>query len=645
MKNEVPNDPNFRRGNLMKTFLRTLVALGAVVLAFVAGPAAMATDECQAEATPFLYGAGGSLTGLPEAWVSGIASQVGFPGVNSGTAPFICTADPTPGIGFCHEQSNPADTVTISGDWSAPDVTGCPVLLTDPTGSSPIVIVVTSADNEGTAEHKGKYSILSVAWWSEALAYLVDAAHPNFDLDNGFAPPLGAAEIPSPVVADVDEGATTAEVLFSWSPAVAYDDCALNPVGTCTDFPGGTRPGLITDYVLYQNKFPTRCDDPPKTSLLIDPTVWEARSRCDFFPPDPKADDCTATSGRVVVPFDPDGVFCTYLALGIEVNELAPKAVSAHRSVGITDTDLDGIPDTTDNCPTVYNPPPVPGDPQTDSDGDNIGDACDNCPDDANSDQTDSDGDCPAILVPGSNCGDVCDNCPDVSNEFQEDGDFDGIGDACDSCPTVAGPDVDTDFDGYADECDNCPDDFNTSQLDSEGDGVGELCDNCPGAANSDQANADGDAWGNVCDNCPNAFQIDQNNTDNPENNPLGDLYGDVCDNCPTIPNQNQNADACDERVEQAVIEVILKGGIVTWRTTTEITVAGFNLVWIRNGKRFQANPSFIPCTKCDLGVGDLYAYPLPKHKTSRNLWVEMITEEGASLWGPAVYVHVPPGQ
>jgi hypothetical protein len=72
--------------------------------------------------------------------------------------------------------------------------------------------------------------------------------------------------------------------------------------------------------------------------------------------------------------------------------------------------------------------------------------------------------------------------------------------------------------------------------------------------------------------------------------------------------------------------------------------VGGFNLVWIRNDKRFQANPILIPCTNCFTGVGDCYAYPVPKHKTSRNLWVEMITEDGVSLWGPAVYVHEPPG-
>ena len=62
----------------------------------------------------------------------------------------------------------------------------------------------------------------------------------------------------------------------------------------------------------------------------------------------------------------------------------------------LTDTDGDGLPDLTDNCPTTPNPD------QLDTDGDGVGDVCDNCPDDANPDQADTDGD---------GLGDVCDDC------------------------------------------------------------------------------------------------------------------------------------------------------------------------------------------------------------------------------------------
>jgi len=72
------------------------------------------------------------------------------------------------------------------------------------------------------------------------------------------------------------------------------------------------------------------------------------------------------------------------------------------------DSDGDGVPDSSDNCPNTYNPG------QEDSDGDGVGDACDT--------GQDSDGD----GVP-----DEQDNCPNTYNPGQEDSDGDGVGDAC----------------------------------------------------------------------------------------------------------------------------------------------------------------------------------------------------------------------
>ncbi|MFQ5453975.1 MAG: M28 family peptidase, partial [Candidatus Zixiibacteriota bacterium] len=94
------------------------------------------------------------------------------------------------------------------------------------------------------------------------------------------------------------------------------------------------------------------------------------------------------------------------------------------------DSDGDGVNDSSDNCPLVYNPN------QLDTDSDNVGDSCDNCLTDANSDQADNDSD---------NIGNVCDNCSDIANEDQADTNGDGIGDAC-CCLGIRG-----NIDGIAD--------------------------------------------------------------------------------------------------------------------------------------------------------------------------------------------------
>ena len=70
------------------------------------------------------------------------------------------------------------------------------------------------------------------------------------------------------------------------------------------------------------------------------------------------------------------------------------------------------------------------GSPDTDTDGDGIPDSTDNCPTVANPDQHDEDGD---------HVGDVCDPCPQVMDQPTLDTDGDGIPDACDPHPNTAG--------------------------------------------------------------------------------------------------------------------------------------------------------------------------------------------------------------
>ncbi len=53
-------------------------------------------------------------------------------------------------------------------------------------------------------------------------------------------------------------------------------------------------------------------------------------------------------------------------------------------AVTATDRDGDGVPDSTDDCPLVFNPVrPMDNGAQADADGDGLGDACDPCPLDA----------------------------------------------------------------------------------------------------------------------------------------------------------------------------------------------------------------------------------------------------------------------
>ncbi|MFT4623052.1 MAG: cytosine/adenosine deaminase-related metal-dependent hydrolase [Myxococcota bacterium] len=92
------------------------------------------------------------------------------------------------------------------------------------------------------------------------------------------------------------------------------------------------------------------------------------------------------------------------------------------------DGDGDGIVDSEDNCPTVFNPiRPIDGGVQPDADGDGAGDPCDVTP----------------LLqdLDGDGCVNSGDNCPFDSNGDQADGDGDGKGAVCDTCDATPNAD------------------------------------------------------------------------------------------------------------------------------------------------------------------------------------------------------------
>jgi hypothetical protein len=642
---------------------------------------------------PIGHFAGPSVTGLPEADALGYIFIADLPAINSGALDILCRADGdfNPGAPCLFGAFGPADEVlVVESNFAAPGMTGCPSdpsfgLGTGPggvlqNGDAPAAVLVSSVSGQGSAEHHGRYILISVGFSVSLGGYLLDLAHPF--PPTGEPTNLGATQMPKPTIQTgglIDLGGGAASVLLEWDPVVTQDDCDL-PFWTCTD--AATRSSKVFDrYELHMIVGP--CAAPPTSGLAADwPNTY----------PLPAPGDAMQTT-PIGVPFDTTGANCTYLALGLVAGGWESHAVSAHLTVGVVDSDGDGVLDSLDNCVNDPNPG------QEDGDGDRHGDVCDNCPADANPGQEDVDGDglgdacdnCPSdfndmqIDVDGDDVGDVCDNCPADANSDQSDVDGDGFGDVCDNCPTEANTlQDDMDSDGVGDVCDNCVTVFNPSQSDADGDGRGDLCDpcpfdplpptdsdgdglpdctdgcpndpfktdpaicgcgvadtdsdwdgmpdcvdNCPADVNSDQADGDGDGWGDTCDNCPQTANPNQADLD-------FDGYGDDCDNCPTIPNPDQDPCVCASSCLPEPLTISFKSprgrgsGLVTWGTVAEFNLVGFRVIVINNkGQRIQQHPNLIPCTECTTGFGARYAFIIPKHRSGKGIFLEVVSIDG----------------
>jgi len=105
--------------------------------------------------------------------------------------------------------------------------------------------------------------------------------------------------------------------------------------------------------------------------------------------------------GGVDLTKTPDDITVTQIPIGNLDETAVPVSFSAAE-----DGDADGILDSIDNCPGIFNPD------QIDSDKDGLGDECDND-------------------IDNDNIPNAVDNCPNIYNPDQADKNNNGIGDAC----------------------------------------------------------------------------------------------------------------------------------------------------------------------------------------------------------------------
>lgn len=77
--------------------------------------------------------------------------------------------------------------------------------------------------------------------------------------------------------------------------------------------------------------------------------------------------------------------------------------------------------------------------------------------------------------------------------------------------------------------------------------------------------------------------------------------------------------------------------GTVSWGTEREIDLVGFNIIVLQGSLAIRQNDVLIPCEGCVTGSGHDYTYIVPKHRSGRNLYVEVVRLDGSIVRvGPA---------
>jgi len=82
--------------------------------------------------------------------------------------------------------------------------------------------------------------------------------------------------------------------------------------------------------------------------------------------------------------------------------------------------------------------------------------------------------------------------------------------------------------------------------------------------------------------------------------------------------------------------------GTVSWNSTTEVDLVGFNVVVINGkGQRIQQNDALIrPEAGPPPNSGAAYNFIIPKHKSGQGIYVEMLRSNGTvQVFGPAAKV------